>query len=721
MQPEAQAALRRLWLKQEQTRYQQRVHAHPDDASAWRHLARLCWEAGHLESALEAFDRILVLQPEDSDSLLGRIMACLTLGRNEEALATSMEALKVFPEHADVLRYQIELFQRLGRIVEALEVCDRLLALLDLPLQRRLDVLHNKATFQFQINQREESLATVEQALTLVPDDPGFRLNRARLFYQSRRFVEALTEIESLVEVAPLERQCTVGCLRARILARLERFAEADAILQQLQEQYPHEVLEREFEPWRLPEETLPDSLHKRYTGRGLYLIDFFDAQSECDWRDRENVLSKITDWLADALKYGFVAGMEPFNLLTLPIDPALQLAVARAQATAVAARMASIRKTLRIEWPSDLHNGCLRIGYVSGDFREHPTAHLTRKLFRVHDRRRFKVIGFSLRPNDGSQYWRDIATGCDQFVELTEMSHAEAAAHIAKENIHILVDMHGYTRFARPELFALQPAPIQVTFLGYPGTLGADYIPYIIADRVVLPRELRPCFTEQPIYLDCYQVNDDEQWIAATGITRADAGLPEYGFVYCCFNNLSKIDPQTFSVWMRILKQVPESVLWLLAGRSNGVKQLCREAEAYGVNPERLVFASRLPKNEHLERHRLADLFLDTFVYNAHTTASDALWAGLPVLTLQGSAFQSRVCTSLLTTLGLRELIAVRDVHEYEEKALALAGSPDRLQALRTRLNKQRTISLPFATTQFVNQLEQAYWSLWCDYAKSE
>ncbi len=717
MQPEAQAALRRLWLKQEQSRYQQRVQAQPDNVPAWQQLARISWEAGELESALAAFEQVLVLQPEDGESLLGRVMACLALGRNEEALATSAQILKVFPDHADTLLYQIEALRRLGYLAEALRICDRLLALPDLDLARQIAVLTAKALTLDGLNRIQEALVATEQGLNLAPGHPALTLHHAILLEQLERFAEALDVTESLIAGPRIPLGAL--CVKARVLAVLRHFNKADAILQELQDHYPHRQLEQVFEPWRFPEETLPDSLPKRYTARGLYLMQFFRAQADFDWRDREFVLANIEELTADALHYGFVAGMEPFNLLTLPLDPALQSAVAHAQATAVAARMAPIRKMLPIEWPSTPREGRLRIGYVSGDFREHPTAHLARKLFQVHDRTKFEIFGFSLRPSDNSYYWQDIADGCDQFVELAGLSHTEAAARIAQEGIHILVDMHGYTRFARPELFALRPAPLQVSFLGYPGTLGADYIPYLIADRIVLPKELQRWFTEHPIYIDCYQVNDDEQPVATTGITRADAGLPEYGFVYCCFNNPSKIDPQTFAVWMRIMKQVPDSVLWLLASSSHGIDRLRREAGKYGIDPERLVFASRLPKDKHLERHRLADLFLDTFVYNAHTTASDALWAGLPILTLQGTTFQSRVCASLLTALGLEELTIAKNEHQYEEWALMLSSEPTRLQELRFQLDEKRRTGLPFATAWFARQLEQAFLALWAAYSE--
>ncbi len=712
MQPEAQAALRRAWLEQEQARYRQLSQTQAGDIHVWRQLGRVCWELGEMEPALDALDRALELQPEDRFLLLDRAVACLRLKRFEEALEALERVLTKAPDDREVLLHRADALKGLKQPVEALGAFEKLLALPDLSLQHRLKALHGKATLQFQLNRREESLATVEQALALAPNDPDFRLNRGRLLYRLRRFAEALSEVEPLTGV-PATR-FTALCVKARVLAMLRRFDDADAVLRVVQKEYPSQPLEREFEPWRLPDEVPEDSLRKRYTARGLYLAQVYEAQRECDWTDWDIVLAEIGDLAQDALRYGFVAGLEPHRLLSLPIDPGLQLAVARAQATAVEALMAPVRQRLPIDWISRRTGERLRIGYVSGDFRDHATAHLARKLFQIHDRSRFEIIGYSLRPGDGSRYWRDISAACDRFVELSGLSNAAAAARIAVDGIHILVDMHGYTRFARPEIFALRPAPVQVAFLGYPGTLGADYIAYIIADRVVLPEELQPCFSEQAVYLpDCYQINDDEQPIAATGLTRAAAGLPENTFVYCCFNTSYKIEPAVFAVWMRILRQAPESVLWLLADTPRCADHLRQAARERGVAPERLIFAPRLPKPEHLERHRLADLFLDTFIVNAHTTASDALWAGLPVLTRRGTVFHSRVCASLLCALRLEKLIAGDD-REYEGLALALARNPDLLREVRDRLGVYRVTHPPFATSRFVRQLEQAFGAMW-------
>ncbi|MEH6874535.1 MAG: tetratricopeptide repeat protein [Candidatus Competibacter sp.] len=716
MQPQAQAALRRVWLKQEQARYRQRSQTQADDVDVWRQLGRICWELGEPEPALNALDQALALRPDDGECLLGRIAACMALDRAEEALAASVRMLASCPNHPDALLHQVEALRRLGRPAEALAVCDRLLSLSDLGPASRVAALSAKVVLLGGGGRLEEALKAVALALALAPADPTLGLHRATLRVRLGRFAEALEGIEG--PLAAPETRFGALCVKARALAALWRFEEADAILQDLWEHYPHRHLEAMFEPWRLPGETQPDGLAKRYTARGLYLIGFFDAQSHCDWTDRAVVLARIEDFAADALRYGFVAGIEPFRLLTLPVTPALQMAVARAQAAAVAAHMAPVRGRLRIEWPSAPDEGRLRIGYVSGDFRNHATAHLARKLFRVHDRTRFEIVGFGLRPDDGSEYRRDIVDGCDRFVDLTELSHADAALRVAQERIHILVDMHGYTRFARPELFALRPAPVQVSFLGYPGTLGAEYVPYLIADQIVLPEESRPWFSECPVYLPCYQVNNDEQPIAATGMTRTDAGLPEDAFVYCCFNHPGKIEPETFGAWMRILMRVPGSVLWLLT--DDGADRLRQAAADRGVDPARLVFAPRLPKAEHLERHRLADLFLDTFIYNAHTTASDALWAGLPILTLRGSRFQSRVCTSLLTALGLLELIA-EDVEAFEALAVSLARKPERLEELRTCLQERRLAGPPFDTGRFVRDLERSFWAMWALHAAGE
>jgi protein O-GlcNAc transferase len=296
-----------------------------------------------------------------------------------------------------------------------------------------------------------------------------------------------------------------------------------------------------------------------------------------------------------------------------------------------------------------------IRLGYLSANFHAHPVASLIAGLIEHHDRGRFEVIAYGFDTDDGSAMRCRLVAAFDRFVDISQRPDRDAARLIHADAVDILVDLHGYTPDCRAKILAYRPAPIQVNYLGYPGTMGADFIDYIIADRVVLPPEDQAFFSEQVVYLpDCYQPNDDRREIAERTPTRGECGLPERDFVFCCFNNNYKITPDFFDIWMRLLRSVPDSVLWLYEANLLVKANLAREAEARGVAPGRLVFAPKLGPAEHLARQRLADLFLDTLPYNAHTTASDALWVGLPVLTCTGNTFAGRVATSLLRAIGL-------------------------------------------------------------------
>jgi len=351
-----------------------------------------------------------------------------------------------------------------------------------------------------------------------------------------------------------------------------------------------------------------------------------------------------------------------------------------------------------------------LRLGYLSGKLHVHPGAHLLVGLVEHHDRERFELIAYGFDRDDGSALRRRLVSAFDRFVDIYEMREQDAARLIHADAVDVLVDLHGFTPDGRAKILAYRPAPLQVNYLGYPGTMGADFIDYIIADRFVIPPDQQSFFSEQIVYLpDCYQCNDDKREIAEHTPSRADCGLPEKGFVFCCFNGTYKIAPDFFDIWMRLLRALPGSVLWLFEANKLVRANLEREAKARGVAPERLVFAPRLPQAEHLARHRLADLFLDTLPYNAHTTTSDALWAGLPVLTCTGDTFAGRVAGSLLRAIGLDELITASP-REYEALALQLARDPERLARLRARLMQNRRTHPLFDTERYTRHLEAAY-----------
>jgi predicted O-linked N-acetylglucosamine transferase (SPINDLY family) len=355
-----------------------------------------------------------------------------------------------------------------------------------------------------------------------------------------------------------------------------------------------------------------------------------------------------------------------------------------------------------------------IRIAYVSADFHAHATSVLMAGVFERHDRNRFELVALSFGPDDGSEMRARVKNAFDRFVDVREKSDAEIAALMRQWEIDIAVDLKGYTKDHRSGIFAFRPAPIQATYLGYPGTMGAPYVDYIIADATVIPDEHRPYYAEQVAYLpDSYQCNDSRGTFTDDSVTRAQAGLPEAGFVFCCFNRNYKIAPDTFALWMRLLRDAPSSVLWLLEDNPDAKRNLEREAEAHGMASGRLVFAQRVSASEHLARHRLADLLLDTQPYGAHTTASDALWAGLPVLTALGTTFASRVAASLLNAVGLSELIA-DSLEAYEASALRLARHPDALVAIKNKLAANRDNCPLFDTARFTRNLESAYVAMW-------
>jgi protein O-GlcNAc transferase len=432
------------------------------------------------------------------------------------------------------------------------------------------------------------------------------------------------------------------------------------------------------------------------------------EMQQLCDW-SRLGELSESQR--RSALEHP-EQPVQPFGLLSIPSTPVEQLACAQNFARLLSGAAARERERLsfRFDRPPRERR---RIGYLSAEFHAHATAYLAAELFELHDRSRYEVFAYSYGPDDGSAIRARLRRSFDRFVEVRLLPHAAAAAAIHADEVDILVDLKGYTVHARPEIVALRPAPIQVSYLGYPGTMGADFIDYIVGDRFVTPVERAGHFSESLVIMpDSYQVNDRRRQIGRTP-SRRDLELPDRGFVFCCFNQSYKILPDVFAAWMRMLEAVPGSVLWLLEWNRWAAQNLRSEASRHGVDPSRLVFAPSMPLAEHLGRLSAADLFLDTLPVNAHTSASDALWAGLPLLTCAGETFASRVAGSLLAAAGVPELIT-RSLGEYEALGLRLARAPSELAELRRRLSLGRDAAALFDTPRFVRNLETAYETMW-------
>jgi predicted O-linked N-acetylglucosamine transferase (SPINDLY family) len=393
-----------------------------------------------------------------------------------------------------------------------------------------------------------------------------------------------------------------------------------------------------------------------------------------------------------------------PLDFLPLSDDGALRR---RCSENFIAARLPQPAQPL---WKGEAyHHDRVRIAYLSADFRQHATAELIAGLIEAHDRARFEISAVSFGRDDNSALRARLVRAFDRFEDVRLKNDAEVAQWLKDSEIDIAIDLKGHTEESRPGILAHRPCPVQVGYLGYPGTIGAPWLDYILADARVLPFDRQPFYNERIVHLPhCYQVNDSSRTIGETP-TRADAGLPGNSFVFCCFNAAWKITPVLFDVWMRLLAAVPGSVLWLLDDNATARCNLAATAEARGIDPARLIFAPRISSAAHLARHRLADLFLDTLPYNAHTTASDALWAGLPVLTCLGAQFDGRVAASLLEAVGLPELVT-HNLVDYEALALALARDSARLSSFREKLAANRLTSPLYDTDRFRQSIEAAY-----------
>ena len=426
--------------------------------------------------------------------------------------------------------------------------------------------------------------------------------------------------------------------------------------------------------------------------------------QRICDWTGLEE--------LQDALRAGAVRAdgemVPPFALLTVPSTAEQQLACARKHADALweAGRQARAKLSFRFDRPVAPR---MRIGYLSAEFHSHATAYLAAELFELHDRGRVELFAYSYGPDDGSAMRRRLERAFDRFIDLRRASDPDAASTIHRDGIEILVDLKGYTFRGRPGILALRPAPVQVSFLGYPGTMGAQFIDYLVGDAFVTPAGAEGGYSEKLVRMpQCYQPNDRRRTIGAP-LLRRELGLPEDGFVFACFNQSYKILPEVFAAWMRLLADVPRSVLWLLEWNAPALHNLRAQAARHGIDPGRLVFSPLAPLDVHLSRMRNADLFLDTFPVTAHTTASEAIWAGLPLLTRVGETFISRVAGSLLHACDVGEL-AVASLAEYEHAARWLARDPGALAGLRARLERAKGEAALFDTPRYVRDLEDAF-----------
>ncbi len=637
------------------------VQAHCDHGDA---LAR----GNRFEEALASYQLALDIRPDHAAAWYRRGNALHELKRTQDSLASYERALAIQPDFAEAWNDRGVVLRTLDRLTEALASYERAIEI----KADYAEAHYNRGNALRDLGRPREALASYERALEIRPELADACVNRGNILQDLGHFAEALSSYERALALRPDSAASHNN--RGNALRHLKRFDEALASYARALEIKPDDPCVRSS--W----------LHTR--------------MQLCEWHDLDSYLTQ----LLDEIRQGRAAG-RPFTVVGLVDSPALQREAATAwvrDACPESRALPGIDKRARHER--------IRLGYFSADFHNHATAYLAAELFELHDRARFEVVAFSYGPTTQDEMRQRLLKAFDRFVDVAARSDREIAELSRDLRIDIAVDLKGFTAGGRTGIFSFRAAPVQVSYLGYPGTMGAAYFDYLIADRTLIPPQSLQHYAEQVVYLPhSYQVNDRKRQIADRVFSRAELGLPADGFVFCCFNNTSKITPQIFDGWMRILSRVPGSVLWLLAESPTAQANLRREAKARGVGDERLIFAPRWPLPEHLARQRTAGLFLDTLPYNAHTTASDALWAGLPVLTRMGESFAGRVAASLLGAVGLPELITTTR-EQYEELAIELARSAERLKAVREQLHRNRLQAPLFHTPLCTRHLEIAY-----------
>lgn len=573
------------------------------------------------------------------------------------------------------------------------------------------DALMGQGIRMLQSGDCDGAVERFRRANALAPDNPLLIAN----LIQALVCAGFLEEAHAVIGTAQTAGNSVLLSQYARVLAFEGLFADAERALEALHRADPaafDSIFAENCAAEVTGRATLDTARYDKTNVAALYAGWHMEQMAHCQWRQHGTFLPRIREMVETALAAGTPPPMAAHLAAFLPFPESLCTALAQSRSVFLADHVA--RSGPLPKWVYPPLEGRMRIGYVSGDIRDHATAHLIRSLMGCHDRERVEVFVYALVKSDGSQYADKIRRECDHFVDFSDVSNREAAQRIHDNGIHVLVDLHGHTRYARLEIFALRPAPVQVTWLGFPGSVGADYIPYALVDAVVAPPGSESQLNETLVILpECYQVNDRWQPVASAVPTRAQEGLPEKGFVFACFNGARKIEPEVFGCWMDILKRTPDSVLWLYRSSDRMVFNLRREAQALGVDPDRLVFAPHKMKAAHLGRLQLADLFLDTFICRAHTTASDSLWAGVPVLTFPGDRFASRSPASLLYAVGLADMVMPSKL-AYLERAVDLASKPEPLASIRQRLADNRMVYPLFDTQRFARHLEDAYQLMW-------
>ena len=681
--------------------YNEIIEKDADNADALHYLGVIAGTIGNFEQAKSLMARSLEVHPRNTQYIENYATILFRVRDYESALQACEQGLRINGANVSFLYVSAISLYKLHQLRDSISQFDKLLLL----EPNHVAAINERGSVLADMHEYDAALASFESALKLMPQYPEAHLNRANVYGKTRRYSEALAAYDKALALKPDLAEAWLG--RGKVLAELKRYDEALSAYDKAL------ALKPDVAGAWLGRGNVFAGLRRYNDALAAYnkafAIDadleyaegarFYAKMQLCDWSNFESECAH----LVTSIERGVVTS--PFGFLALPSSPEEKLKCAKLYS----------KWNYRPIWQGDRYNHeKIRVAYISADFRQHAVAYLIAGLIESHSREHFDVTGISLQREDLSETGQRMKRAFGNFIDVSGMTDEEIAQLIRKLEIDIAVDLMGYTQGARTNVFAQRPAPIQINYLGFPGTMGTTFIDYIIADKIVIPNHMQDFYSENIVYMPhSFQANDRERLISEKLFTRVELGLPNEGFVFCCFNHSYKITPFVFDIWMRILNRVGSSMLWLLANDATVQINLRKEAAARGVNPERLVFAPSVPYPEHLARLSAANLFLDTAPFNAGATASDALWSSLPVLTRIGNCFSERMAASLLNAIGLPELVTSTP-KEYEELAIELATSPEKLAAIKRKLANNRLTTPLFNTKMFTHHIEAAYTAMY-------
>jgi predicted O-linked N-acetylglucosamine transferase (SPINDLY family) len=672
-----------------------------NNPEAWLNYGKSASNLGRYEDALVWFGKALSLKPDYAEALLNKGAILKVLKKLEEAIALAEQALSINPNLVEAWSNKGGALKELKRFDEAVIHYDKAISL----KPDYHEAWSNKGVTLHELKRFDEAIAHYDKALSLKSDYAEAWSNKGATLHELKRFDEAIAHYDKAISLKPDYHETWSN--KGVALYELNQFDEAITHYDKALSLKPDY-----HEAWANKGSTL--NLLKKHSesakcfqkalelnSKDSYLLGKAHHQMMlgCDWSNYEKNINEIFNLANEGRK-----GAEPFGFQGISSSEELLKKCAEIYSNDVFPPLGNLSKV------SQYNHHKIRVGYLCGEFRNQATSILMTRVWELHNKSKFEIFAFDNGWDDDSDYRHRIAGAFSNIFDISRLSDLDAAKLIQHNEIDILVNLNGFFGYARQGIFSYKPAPIQVNYLGFPGTMGVKYMDYIIADKVVIPEESKIHYVEKLAYLpNSYQANDDMRTISDRKFSKAELGLPEDAFVFACFNNNYKITPTVFDSWLRILSLVQGSVLWLLADNPTAKDNLIKEAFSRGIDSSRLVFAERLPISEHLARHDLADLFLDTLPYNAHTTCSDALWVGLPVLTLMGHTFPGRVSASLLSAMGLSELVT-HTQEEYEALAVELAMNRQKLADIKVKLAKNRLSTPLFNTPLFTKNIEAAY-----------